>query len=50
MIALAFSAALAGTDAHVVRLPDRALNEPRERIRALVVNSVFGFPPGPGKQ
>ncbi len=62
MIALAFSAAIAGIDAHVVRvetdsaagvphfaivgLPDRALNESRERIRAALVNSGFGFPPG----
>src|SRR5579875_1009147 len=62
MIALAFSAAVAGIDAHVVRvesdssagvpafaivgLPDRALNESRERIRAAIVNSGFGFPPG----
>jgi magnesium chelatase family protein len=62
MIALAFSAAISGIDAHVVRvetdsaagipafaivgLPDRALNESRERIRAAIVNSGFGFPPG----
>src|ERR1700716_2733699 len=62
MLALAFSAAIAGIDAHVVRvetdsaagiphfaivgLPDRALNESRERIRAAIVNSGFGFPPG----
>jgi len=62
MLSLAFSAAIAGIDAHVVRvetdsaagvptfaivgLPDRALNESRERIRAAVVNSGFGFPPG----
>ena len=62
MIALAYSAAIAGIDAHVVRvetdsaagvpnfaivgLPDRALNESRERIRAAIVNSGFGFPPG----
>lgn len=62
MLALAFSAAIAGIDAHVVRvetdsaagiphfaivgLPDRALNESRERIRAALVNSGFGFPPG----
>jgi magnesium chelatase family protein len=62
MIALAFSAAIAGIDAYVVRvetdsaagtpsfaivgLPDRALNESRDRIRAALVNSGFGFPPG----
>jgi magnesium chelatase family protein len=62
MLAFAFSAAIAGIDAHVVRvetdsaagiphfaivgLPDRALNESRERIRAALVNSGFGFPPG----
>src|ERR1700736_3334756 len=62
MLALAFSAAITGIDAHVVRvetdsaagipnfaivgLPDRALNESRERIRAALVNSGFGFPPG----
>ena len=62
MLALAFSAAIAGIDAHVVRvesdsaaglpnftivgLADRALNESRERVRAAIVNSGFGFPPG----
>ena len=62
MLALAYSAAIAGIDAHVVRvetdsaagtpvflivgLPDRALNESRERIRAAIVNSGFGLPPG----
>ena len=62
MLALAFSAAITGIDAHVVRvesdsaagtpamqivgLPDRALNESRERVRAAIVNSGFGFPPG----
>lgn len=62
MLALAYSAAIAGIDAHVVRvetdsaagvpvfaivgLPDRALNESRERVRAAIVNSGFGFPPG----
>ena len=62
MLALAFSAAVAGIDAHVVRvetdsaagvpafaivgLADRALNESRERVRAAIVNSGFGFPPG----
>ncbi|HZO95458.1 MAG TPA: YifB family Mg chelatase-like AAA ATPase [Candidatus Baltobacteraceae bacterium] len=62
MLALAFSAAISGIDAHVVHvetdsaagvpafslvgLPDRALNESRERVRAAIVNSGFGFPPG----
>ena len=62
MLALAYSAAIAGIDAHVVSvetdsaagipaflivgLPDRALNESRERIRAAIVNSGFGLPPG----
>jgi magnesium chelatase family protein len=62
MQALGYSAAIAGIDAHVVRvetdsaagtpslsivgLPDRALNESRERVRAAIVNSGFGFPPG----
>ena len=62
MLALAFSAAIAGIDAHVVRvesdsaaglpafaivgLADRALNESRDRVRAAIVNSGFGFPPG----
>ena len=62
MLAHAFSAAIAGIDAHVVRvetdsaagtplllivgLPDRALNESRERVRAAIVNSGFGYPPG----
>ncbi|HTW86222.1 MAG TPA: YifB family Mg chelatase-like AAA ATPase [Candidatus Sulfotelmatobacter sp.] len=62
MIALAFSAAVAGVDAYVVQvetdsaagvpafgivgLPDRALNESRDRVRAAIVNSGFGFPPG----
>ncbi|HEX3551578.1 MAG TPA: YifB family Mg chelatase-like AAA ATPase [Candidatus Elarobacter sp.] len=62
MLALAFSAAVAGIDAHVVRvetdsaagvpafaivgLADRALNESRERVRAAIANSGFRFPPG----
>src|ERR1700680_645641 len=62
MLAYAFSAAIAGIDAYVVRvetdsaagtpgftlvgLADRALNESRDRIRAAIVNSGFGFPPG----
>jgi len=62
MLALAYSAAISGIDAYVVRvesdsgsglphfaivgLPDRALNESRERVRAAIVNSGFAFPPG----
>jgi len=62
MLALALSAAVAGVDAHLVRvetdsaaglpafgivgLPDRALNESRDRVRAAIVNSGFAFPPG----
>ena len=62
MLALAYSAAIAGIDAHVVQvetdsaaglpafgivgLPDRALNESRDRVRAAIVNSGFAFPPG----
>ncbi len=62
MIALAFSAAIAGIDAHIVRvetdsaagtphlqivgLPDRALKESAERVRAAIINSGFGYPPG----
>jgi magnesium chelatase family protein len=62
MLALVSSAAIGGIDAHIVRvesdsaagvphfaivgLPDRALNEARERVRAAIVNSGFGFPPG----
>src|ERR1700682_1025155 len=62
MLSLAFSAAIAGIDAYVVRvesdsaagtpafhivgLPDRALNESRDRVRSAIVNSGFGFPPG----
>jgi magnesium chelatase family protein len=62
VLALAYSAAIAGIDAHVVQvqsdsaagvphfaivgLPDRALNESRERVRAAILNSGFAFPPG----
>ena len=62
MLAIAVSAAVAGIDAHVVRveadssagtpgfsivgLPDRALNESRERVRAAIANSGFCVPPG----
>ena len=30
----------------IIGLPDRALNESRERARSAIVNSGFGFPPG----
>jgi len=56
------SSVIAGIDAVIVRieadaspgtptfaiigLPDRALNEARDRVRAAIVNSGFGFPPG----
>lgn len=62
MLALAYSAAIAGIDAYVVRvethasagtpsltlvgMADRALGESRERVRAAIVNSGFAFPPG----
>ncbi len=62
MIALAHSAAMLGIDGYVVRvetdsaagtpsftiigLPDRALGEARERVRAAVVNSGYPFPAG----
>ena len=62
MLALAFSAGINGIDAHVVRvesdsaagtpamivvgLPDRALKESPNRVRAAIVNSGFGLPPG----
>jgi magnesium chelatase family protein len=62
MLSLAFTAALSGVDAHIVRveadiasglpsfalvgLPDRATLEARERVRAAIVNSGFVFPPG----
>jgi magnesium chelatase family protein len=62
VLAFAHSAAIAGIDAYVVRvesdsaagtpafhivgLPDRALNESRDRVRSAIVNSGFGFPPG----
>lgn len=37
----------AGTPAFaIIGLPDRALNEARERVRAAIINSGFGFPPG----
>ena len=62
MLSLAFSAAMLGIDGYVVRveadsapgspsfaiigLPDRALNEARERVRAAIFNSGFAFPAG----
>lgn len=62
MLSLAFSAAMLGIEAYVVRveadsspgtpafaiigLPDRALAEARERVRAAIFNSGFGYPAG----
>ncbi|MEO9170200.1 MAG: YifB family Mg chelatase-like AAA ATPase [Candidatus Baltobacteraceae bacterium] len=62
MLSLSFSAGMLGIEGYVVRveadsapgspnftiigLPDRALGEARERVRAAVVNSGFAFPPG----
>jgi len=62
MLACAFFSAMLGIDGYVVRietdssagvpafaiigLPDRALNESRERVRAAIIKSGFGFPPG----
>jgi magnesium chelatase family protein len=62
VLSVAFSSAMFGIDGYVVRieadsstgvpafaiigLPDRALNEARERVRAAIINSGFGFPPG----
>ncbi len=62
VIALAHSASMLGIDGYVVRveadsaagtpsfgligLPDRALNEARDRVRAAVVNSGYSFPAG----
>ncbi len=62
MLAIATAAAVVGIDAHPVRvesdsapgtptmtivgLPDRALNESRDRVRSAIINSGFGFPPG----
>jgi magnesium chelatase family protein len=62
MLSLAFSAGMHGIEGYVVRvetdsaagspamviigLPDRALNEARERVRAAIVNSGFAFPAG----
>ncbi|MDQ6932994.1 MAG: YifB family Mg chelatase-like AAA ATPase, partial [Candidatus Eremiobacteraeota bacterium] len=62
MLSLAFSAAMLGIEAYVVRveadsspgtpalaiigLPDRALAEARERVRAAIFNSGFNYPAG----
>ncbi|MBV8198312.1 MAG: YifB family Mg chelatase-like AAA ATPase, partial [Candidatus Eremiobacteraeota bacterium] len=62
MLSLAFSAAMLGVEGYVVRveadsapgtpgfaiigLPDRALGEARERVRAAIVNSGFAYPAG----
>ena len=62
MLSVAFSAAMLGIEGYVVRveadtaagtphftiigLPDRALGEARERVRAAIVNSGFAYPPG----
>ncbi len=62
MLALAHSAAMLGVDGYLVRveadsaagtpsfsiigLPDRALGESRERVRAAIVNSGLAFPAG----
>lgn len=62
MLALGFSAAMFGIDGYVVRveadtspgtpefsiigLPDRALREARDRVRAAIFNSGFAYPPG----
>ncbi len=62
MISLAFSAAMLGIDGYVVRveadsspgspscaiigLPDRALAEARDRVRAAIFNSGFAYPAG----
>src|SRR5580700_10736442 len=62
MLSLAFSAAMLGIEGYVVRveadsapgspgfaiigLPDRALGEARERVRASILNSGFAYPAG----
>jgi magnesium chelatase family protein len=62
LLSLAFSAAMFGIDGYVVRveadtspgtpafaiigLPDRALDEARERVRGAIFNSGFAYPPG----
>lgn len=62
MLSLAFSAAMLGIEGYVVRveadsaagtpifviigLPDRALGEARQRVRAAILNSGFAYPAG----
>ena len=62
MLSLAYSAAMLGIEGYVVRveadsaagtphfaiigLPDRALGEARERVRAAIINSGFAYPAG----
>lgn len=62
MLSLGFSAAMLGIDGYVVRveadsspgtpalaiigLPDRALNESRDRVKSAIFNSGFLYPPG----
>ena len=62
MLALAFSAGMLGIEGYVVRveadsspgtpalaiigLPDRALKEAGDRVRAAIFNSGFGYPAG----
>lgn len=62
MLSVAFSAAMLGIEGYVVRveadsaagsphfaiigLPDRALGEARERVRAAILNSGFAYPAG----
>ncbi len=62
MLSLAYSAAMLGIEGYVVRveadsapgspyisiigLPDRALGEAKERVRAAVINSGFAYPAG----
>ncbi len=62
MLSVAYTSAMLGIDGYIVRveadsspgvpafsivgLPDRALGESRERVRAAVINSGFAFPAG----
>jgi magnesium chelatase family protein len=62
MLALAFSAGMLGIESYIVRveadsspgspgctiigLPDRALNESRDRVRSAIFNSGFAYPAG----
>ena len=62
MLSLAYSAAMLGIEGYVVRveadsaagspyfsiigLPDRALGEAKERVRAAIINSGFAYPAG----